>query len=223
MTMTWCRRASAVVAWCSASRRRSAARAWIRAMRPAVRAHRFEPRRPLRRSGLTWRAARRCTARSRACAAARLRGAGTRATSAPSGAATTSRSRTPASTPTTGCARSAQAWAGRADARPASIVKEQYQRRPSQLTVAARIRAAPAPIRLSSAVVGSCVLTRPMRGSTTCMRSSTRIAPVVNRHDTRPRCRDLNRGKPVFGPRRFPDLPCDHCFRPRASASSPEL
>ena len=51
----------------------------------------------------------------------------------------------------------------------------------------------------------------------------TRIAPVLNRHDTRARRRDLNRGNPILAPRRFPDLLADHCFRPRASASSPEL
>ena len=64
---------------------------------------------------------------------------------------------------------------------------------------------------------------RPIRGKTTCVASSTRIAPVVNRHDSRAWRRDLNRGNPTLAPRRFPDLLSDHCFSPRASASSPEL
>ena len=38
-----------------------------------------------------------------------------------------------------------------------------------------------------------------MRGSTTWDRSSTRIAPVVNRHENRERRRDLNRGNPSSG------------------------
>ena len=60
-------------------------------------------------------------------------------------------------------------------------------------------------------------------GSTTCVASSARMAPVVNRHDTRDRRRDLNRGNPILAPRRLPDLLADHCFRPSASAASPEL
>ena len=55
------------------------------------------------------------------------------------------------------------------------------------------------------------------------MPSCTRIAPVVNRHDTRDRRRDLNRGKPILGPRRLPALLPEYCFNPRARASSPEL
>ena len=46
---------------------------------------------------------------------------------------------------------------------------------------------------------------------------------MVNRHDTRARRRDLNQGNPILAPRRFPDRLADHCARPRASASSPEL
>jgi hypothetical protein len=85
------------------------------------------------------------------------------------------------------------------------------------------MRTVPALILPDSAIACSCVFTRPMRGSTTWDRSSTRIAPVLNRQDTRARRRDLNRGNPILAPRRFPDLLADHCFRPRASASSPEL
>jgi hypothetical protein len=89
--------------------------------------------------------------------------------------------------------------------------------------VADRIRAAPLRTRFSSAAAGSWVLTRPMRGSTTCVPSCTRIAPVVNRHDTRDWRRDLNRGKPILGPRRWPALLPEYCFNPRARASGPEL
>jgi hypothetical protein len=211
-----------VVAWCSASARRSATRAWIRPIRRLVRAHRRDPRQSRRRSGPSWRAARRCTPRSRACAFASGLGARTRATSVPSSAAVTGRSRTPRSTPTTGCARSAATCAGWPGACWVSTVNAHCQRRPSKDTVAARIRPPPAATRPLSATVGSWVLTRPTRGSTTCDRSLTRIAPVVNRHDTRPRRRALNRGNPTFGPRRLPDRDADHAARPRASASSPE-
>ncbi len=74
------------------------------------------------------------------------------------------------------------------------------------------MRAVPALILPDSAAAGSCVFTRPMRGSITWDPSSTRIAPVVNRHDTRARRRDLKQGKPVFGPRRFPAGASQHSY-----------
>ena len=134
----------------------------------------------------------RCNARSRACALASGLGAGTRATSVPSGVAATSRSRTPRSKPTTGCTRSAATCAGRPGARSDLHGERAVPAPPIEGDSGGNgIRPAP-----GSTAVDSCVLTRPMRGSTTWCRSSTRIAPVVNRHDTRVRRRDLNRGKP---------------------------
>ena len=144
-TITWCRRARRVVAWCSASRRRSAARAWIRPIRAAVRGHRFDaaPARAPVRAVLPGRLALhrpqpglRRRQRPRAPPPGRPRCRRVRrppADRAPPGP------RRPPGAP----GRRPRAPGGPARA-AASTVNAQYQRRPSKRTVAARIRAVPA-------------------------------------------------------------------------------
>jgi hypothetical protein len=62
-----------------------------------------------------------------------------------------------------------------------------------------------------------------MRGRTTCVRSdSTRIAPVVNRHDGRVRCLGLNLGNPIGRPARRPARLALKLASARARASNPE-
>lgn len=174
--------------------------------------------------GPTCRAVLRCNARSRDCALARDFGAGTRAISVPSGAATTSRSFTPTSTPTTGCVERRACAGGVPTARCTSTWNEHIQRPRTRVTVADRIRAVPASIRRASLRVDSCALIRPSRGSVMWWRSaSTRIVPVVNRTDLPARCLDLNRGNPTGAPARSPRRDRDHASRPRASASNPLL
>src|SRR6266511_3616369 len=68
--------------------------------------------------------------------------------------------------------------------------------------------------------VGSWVLTTPILGSWTCLRSgSTRTAPVVNRQATRARRFFFLRGKPIGRPLRSPLRESLQFLSARASAS----
>ena len=118
----------------------------------------------------------------------------------------------PKSTPTTLSGR-----AGAGSWRVISTENEHNHRPPRCDTVADRIRALPCSTCRASFRVDSCVGTRPIRGSFTCLRSGLGrpTAPVVNRHDMA--CRlPLNRGNRTVGPRRFPVF--DACQLPSAVA-----
>ena len=129
-------------------------------------------------------------------------------TSAPSAVATTSRSLTPTSTPTTGCWRSA-------GVRGAGLALNDHLKRALPAPTGETHRGRQDPRRTGLAAGGpACGSThacgsRPIRGNTTWWRSaSTRIAPVVNRTDRVERCLDLNRGKPTAAPARSPLRDC---------------
>jgi hypothetical protein len=179
--------ASVVVSLCNASRRRSAALAWTRASRRRVRFLRLEPGRRRASSRLSRRSLRNEPSRALGLAI-----------TVP--VDSTARCRTPTSTPTT---LGLPLPAGMA--RCTSTVNEMYQRSARRLMVAARMRAVPCSSRRASLRVDSWVLTTPMRGSWTCLRSaSTRMAPVVKRQATRARRFLLRRGKPTGRPLRRP-------------------
>jgi hypothetical protein len=81
---------------------------------------------------------------------------------------------------------------------------ETNQRPAWTLRVAERMRAVPSVRAVVSLVVGSWVLTTPMRGRRTWWASTTLKPPVVKRHEARER-RLLGRGQPTFAPERLPD------------------
>jgi hypothetical protein len=158
-----------------------------------------------------------CDARRAACAALSSRGALWRANSLPSASATTIKSLTPASMPTTLAPRFT--CAGRPISRATMQVNDTSQRPVSNRTVALRIRALPASTRRASFRVASWVLIVPSRGKVMWCRSGpSRITPVENENALGAPFFVLNRGNPIRSPPRVPFFDAPQFANASASA-----